>query len=76
MEHVDAIIKAASAVMDDVSHGEPVALAGVVVVIWTATMLGILLWTHKSERWQWVVLLVLALVWYTFGKLDHKLPDL
>jgi hypothetical protein len=69
VEYLDGTIKAASAVLDDVTNGEPVALAGVVVVLWTALMLGILLWTHKSERWQWAVLLVLAVVWFSVGHL-------
>jgi hypothetical protein len=69
VEYFDGTIKAASAVLDDVTNGEPVALAGVVVVLWTALMLGSLLWTHKSERWQWAVLLVLAVVWFSVGHL-------
>jgi hypothetical protein len=70
MEHIDGTIKAASAVLDDVTNGKPVALAGVVVVLWTALMLGIVLSTHKSERWQWAVLLVLAVVWLAVGHLE------
>jgi hypothetical protein len=71
---MDEIIKSVSSVIDDVSDGAPAALAGVVVGSWTALMLGILLWTHKSERWQWVVLLVLVVVWFACGKLEG--PDL
>ena len=43
MEHIDGTIKAASAVLDDVTNGKPVALAGVVVVLWTALIRSMLL---------------------------------